>query len=144
MQQVFVFLHVVGGVLMGFYFLLPFLIAASSKLSGASLAGYMSVMRTMNRVGQFGLIFELLTGGYLIPKYTYNIWWLIASLVLLVAMGAVTGIMGVRMKKLIDAATSGGSVDANRNSAAVLSWISAVFLLAIIFLMYSMARGIAL
>lgn len=135
MNQWFLLLHILGAITMGFYFLLPFLIGRSRKLSGAAQAGYVTALRTANRVGQFGLLFELITGGYLISKYPYTTLWLILALLFLVALGAVTGMLGVRMKKLIEAAESGGNAKPQLESSVVLSTISAVFLLVIVYLM---------
>lgn len=122
---------------MGFYFLLPFLVSRAGKMSGAALAGYATVLRSANRIAQFLLLFELLTGGYLISKYSYSTIWLILVLLFLVALGAVTGILGVRLKKLAEAAEPNGSVKTQLDSSVVLSWVSAVFLLVIVYLMYN-------
>lgn len=135
MNQWFLLLHILGAITMGFYFLLPFLVGRAGRLSGAAQAGYVTALRSANRVGQFGLLFELLTGGYLISKYHYTTLWLILALLFLVALGAVTGMLGVRLKKLIDAAESGGNVKPQLESSVVLGTIAAVFLLVIVYLM---------
>jgi hypothetical protein len=130
------FLHIVGAVMLGFYFLMPLLVAGAGRLSGSAEAGYAAVLRKVNRIAQFGLLFEFLTGGYLMSKYSYTTLWLILVLVFIVALGAVSGIMGSKLKKLGEAAEAGGSgAAAQRQSAVVLSWLSALFLLVIVFLM---------
>jgi uncharacterized membrane protein YhaH (DUF805 family) len=135
MSQWLLFLHIAGAIAMGFYFLLPFLAARAGKLSGAALSGHAAALRTANRIGQFVLLFEFLTGGYLISQYPYSTLWLILVLLFIVALGAVTGILGVRLKKLVDAAQSGGNAKPQLDSSAALSWIAAVFLLVIVYLM---------
>jgi hypothetical protein len=135
MNQWFLLLHILGAITMGFYFLLPFLIGRAGKMSGAVQAGFASALRWANKIGQFGLLFEFLTGGYLISKYHYTTLWLILVLLFLIALGAVTGILGVRLKKLSVTAEAGGDAKVHQQSAAVLSTISAVFLLVIVYLM---------
>jgi hypothetical protein len=129
------FLHIVGAVMLGFYFLMPLLVTGAGKLSGAAEAGYAGVLRKVNRIAQFGLLFEFLTGGYLMSQYKPSTLWLILVLVFIVALGAVTGMLGVRLRKLGEAAESGSGAAVQRQSCMALSWISAVFLLVIVFLM---------
>ncbi|KIL40757.1 hypothetical protein SD70_11550 [Gordoniibacillus kamchatkensis] len=135
MSHWMLFLHIVGALAMGFYFLLPFLVSRAGKMSGAAQAGYAAVLRSANRIAQFVLLFEFLTGGYLVSKYSYSPLWLILVLVFVVALGAVTGILGVRLKKLGEAAEANGTVTPHQSSSLALSWISAVFLLVIVYLM---------
>jgi hypothetical protein len=129
------FLHIVGAIAMGMYLLLPFFAGRAASLTGQTQLGYVTVLHAANRVGQFGLIAEFLTGGYLVSKYNMTPVWLILVLLFLIALGAVTGIMGVRMKKLMAASQAGSDTGANSASVRVLSWIAGIFLLVIVFLM---------
>jgi hypothetical protein len=135
MNQWILFLHITGAIVIGFYFVLPFLTARAGKLSGAAQSGYLTVLRTANRIGQFGLLFEFLTGGYLVSQYPFSALRITLVLLFLVALGAVTGILGVRLKKLTDTAHSGDYAKPQLDRAVALSWMAAVFLLVIVYLM---------
>ncbi|WP_322903431.1 hypothetical protein [Paenibacillus campi] len=94
MERFLVFLHILGALSTGFYILLPFIAAKLPSWDGQSQSGAISIIRVLNRIAQFGLIVQLLTGGYLMTKGTYSIAWMVIVVVLLLAIAALGGIMG--------------------------------------------------
>ena len=135
MWSIMLFLHVIGATLLGFYFVLPFLSGRIASLSGAAQQSFVGLLRTLNRVGQFTLIAALVTGGSMIHLAGVSPAWMAASIVLLLALGALTGMMGARMKKLLAASQAGSSTSADAGKVGMFSWIAAVLLLAVIYLM---------
>ncbi|MFS0728112.1 hypothetical protein [Paenibacillus sp. 1P07SE] len=107
MVQVILYLHIIGAVLMGFYLTLPFLLAKVDGLPDDSARqGSLQVLAKLNRVGQVALLVAFLSGGYLVGTADYpTLWWILAT-VLVIGIGASSGIMGGKMKK----ALQGGSV----------------------------------
>jgi hypothetical protein len=134
MIQVFVFLHVLGAVLMGFYLMLPFLSARIGALGSQSQAGYVTVLFTANRVGQMMLAVELLSGGYLFSKVGYSIPWVIITLVLFLALGGLTGVLGKQMRLGL-ADDSGKEMKSKLGKIKMFSNLCGVLYLAIIVMM---------
>ncbi|ANY66226.1 hypothetical protein BBD42_06925 [Paenibacillus sp. BIHB 4019] len=100
MYQIFLYLHVLGAVLLGVYILLPALVLYI-QLDEKSQHLYLRLLSKLNRLGQFALILTFLTGGYLVSQAEYpTIWWLLA-IVLLVGIAAVSGIMGSKIRKIL-------------------------------------------
>ncbi|WP_159881586.1 hypothetical protein [Paenibacillus puerhi] len=123
MWNVLIYLHVLSAILMGIYLVLPFLVGRVDKLqSGASKVGFLNVLFTTNRVGQFSLILAFLTGGYMVGKGDYSVLWMVLSVVLFLALAALTGIMGKRIRLAVSE-SSGGLV------AAQLGWIKTLALI---------------
>lgn len=92
--QILVFLHILGALSTGFYLVLPIVAGKLGSWDAQAQSGAISIVRTLNRVAQFGLIVQLLTGGYLMTQGTYSIAWMIVVVVLLLAIAAFGGIMG--------------------------------------------------
>ncbi|MEK8126776.1 hypothetical protein WMW72_02535 [Paenibacillus filicis] len=135
MWGVLLYLHVLSAILMGIYLVLPFLVGRVDKLqSGASKVGFLSVLFTTNRVGQFALILAFLTGGYMVGKGSYTVVWMILAVVLFLALAALTGIMGKRMRLAVGE-PSGNSVAAQLGSIKTLALINGIVFFLIITLM---------
>lgn len=131
MYSSLIFLHVVGATLLGFYLLLPFLTGRVSALSGEAQKSYVGLLTTFNKAGQFSLIAAFLTGGALISQVEgLSVSWMITSVVLFLALGASSGILGANLKRISGAAGSGSPGKVN-----TLSWISAIVFIAILFVM---------
>jgi hypothetical protein len=137
MYNVMLFLHVLGAVGMGIYAILPFLAGKFSKLSGAAQGGLASGLATAGRIGQYSLVVQLLTGGYLISqsdaKYAPS--WMIVVIVLFLAIAALTGITQASIKRI--AAASKDEQDASSSIAKIrtLSVIVLILFLVILWLM---------
>lgn len=121
--QIMLFLHVVGATLLGFYLVLPF-------LAGRSGHGAVGALLTLNRIGQFALIAAFITGGAIMTGQGLAVSWMITTMVLFLALGAVSGIMGVNMKRV---AAGGNSAAASKVKS--LSWIAAIVFVGILYVM---------
>ncbi|WP_435921786.1 hypothetical protein [Paenibacillus sp. DYY-L-2] len=97
------FLHIVGALSLGFYLVLPIVFSKVGKLSPAAQEGTVSAVKTLNTYAQIGLIVQLLTGGYLMSKGEYSVPWMIVIVVLFLAIGAFSGIMGKPLRETLEA-----------------------------------------
>ncbi|WP_409345321.1 hypothetical protein [Paenibacillus sp. MBLB4367] len=137
MVRFILFLHLLGGIGMGFYLLLPFLAMRVSSLSATVREGFVNSLHSANRIGQILLIVQFLTGGYLISKSDVSTPWMVQVIVLFVAIGAITGMLAKPMRLLQQQAAGGGETDASvTNRFVVFSSIAGVLFLALIVLMY--------
>lgn len=126
--------HVLGAVALGYYFILPFLLMRTRSLAGESLAAFTGDVHYVGRIMQFLLLVQLITGGYMMGG-DYTMFWMVAVLVLLIAIGALTGIMGVRLKKAVQALKSGSDGTAALAAVRTLSWVLFVALLLMVYIM---------
>ena len=118
---------------MGFYLTLPFLLSKVNSLPDDSARlGSLQVLSKLNRIGQIALLIAFLSGGYLVGRADYpTLWWILAT-VLVVGIGAMSGIMGGKMKK---AAQGGGAVRDKLNTIRTLSVAAGVMYFLVITLM---------
>ncbi len=135
MIQFIVFLHVLGAIGTGFYLLLPFLSLRLGALSGSAQEGLVGGLFTANRIGQYLLVVQFLTGGYLISQGEYSPAWMIVVIVLFVAAAALAGIMSKPMKVLMANVKAGKSSAAEATKIKNFSFIIAVLMVVIIVLM---------
>jgi hypothetical protein len=101
MHQVFLYLHVLAAALMGVYLMFPFLSMRIQVLPGQGQFGFLSVLFAANRVGQLALVIALLSGGYLVGKAGFSVAWMIIAVVLFLALGALSGVLGSAMRKAL-------------------------------------------
>ncbi|WP_199615703.1 hypothetical protein [Paenibacillus alkalitolerans] len=136
-MQIVLFLHVLGSLAVGFYLLLPFVAARMGTLEPAAQVGYAKGLHNLNRVGQWLLIVQFLTGGYLISQYDLSVLWMVVVIVLFVALGAMTGMLGGPLKRVI-ASGGEGKQAAQRDASRVVmfSGIAAVLVFVLLLLMY--------
>jgi pheromone shutdown protein TraB len=138
MLNVMLFLHIVGAVGMGIYAILPFVVGKFKQLSGSAQEGLANGLVTAGRFGQYSLVLQLLTGGYLIsnsemPEYTVA--WMITVVVIFIAIGALTGIVQAPLKRIAVASVKGENASASVSKAQTLSVIIFVLFMVIIWLM---------
>ncbi|CAH1222560.1 hypothetical protein PAECIP111893_04863 [Paenibacillus plantiphilus] len=142
MFEFMVLLHTIGAVGMGFYIVMPLLVGKASKLAGAGQAGLAEGLISANRIAQYFLIVQLLTGGYLMSKNDYTVLWMILVTVLFLAIAALGGIATKPLKRIVASIQSGQSATAHINKARVLSIIVLVLYLVTIYLMqYPFFKG---
>ena len=137
MTQFVLFLHALGALTVGFYLLFPFLAYRVKGLEPPSLAGYVRGLGTLNRIGQWLLLVQLVTGGYLIGQYDLSSGWNITVLALMVLLFAVTGMLAGPLKRI--AADAGGGKDAaaaDASKVTAFGTAAAVLVLALLALMY--------
>lgn len=136
MLKIMLFLHVVGAVGMGIYAILPFVVGRFKQLSGAAQEGLASGLVTAGRFGQYSLVLQLLTGGYLVSQAgEYTVAWMIITIVLFLAIAALSGILQGPLKKIARAAANGENASAAISKVQTLSTIVFVLFLLIIWLM---------
>ncbi|SDN21020.1 hypothetical protein SAMN04487897_102150 [Paenibacillus sp. yr247] len=127
MYQVMIFLHVISALLLGSYVVFPFIVGRAATLSGAALEIFMGLLSTLNRVAQFSLIVTFLTGGAMISQVDPkpSALWMALAVVLLIIIGAVTGMIGGRIKKLVANSKAGKSTASDAAKIKTFSWIAA-------------------
>lgn len=100
MWQALMLVHILGAVFMGFYGIAPFLAGRLKASSPAVQEGVISNMSFANRIGQVMLIVQFLTGGYMLSQGNeYSVLWMVLSIVVFLAIGAFSGMMGSALKK---------------------------------------------
>ncbi|BBI34979.1 hypothetical protein [Cohnella abietis] len=139
MYTVMVFLHVLGAVGMGVYAILPFIVGKFKQLSGTAQEGLASGLISAGRIGQYALVVQLVTGGYLISNAPggakYTVAWMVVVIVLFVAMGAFSGILQAPLKRIVAASLSGESASASISRVRTLSAITFVLFIVVIWFM---------
>jgi hypothetical protein len=133
--NVLFFLHMIGTLALGFYLVLPFIIGRAEKLSPAAKEGTLSAVTGFNRFAQYGLIIQLLTGGYMMTKGDYSVAWMIIIVVLLLAMFALGGIMSKPLRLAAAGIRENRDVKAETGKLRTLSALLSVSLLLMVFFM---------
>jgi hypothetical protein len=113
-----VFLHVLGAMTAGFYLALPFIIRSNDAVLQAALK--------LNRVGQFALVAQFLSGGYLLSGLGkhFSFGWMGAVGGVFLLMGAFSGMLAGPLRR--------GDATKAKSRAVVLAILTVI----IIFLMY--------
>lgn len=135
MSNVMLFLHVIGAVGMGFYLVLPVMIGRASKLAGVGQGGLAEGLLSANRIAQYFLIVQLLTGGYLISQSDYKVVWMIIVVVLFLAIAALGGIISKPLKFVVAAIQEGKSASTHIKKARVMSIIVLLLYIVILYFM---------
>lgn len=137
MANFILFLHVLGAVSVGFYLLLPFVASKLASLNPQAQVGFAKSLFGMNRVGQWLLVVQFLTGGYLISKSGVSVPWMIVTIVLFVALGAMVGMLGGPLKRIIAHGGEGKTASAkDASKLSMFSGIAALLLVVLVILMY--------
>jgi uncharacterized membrane protein len=139
MTKFILFLHILGSVGMGFYLVFPILSAKISSLSKQAQEGFVQALSSANRFGQILLIIQFLTGGYLISKYkdSYNLSpaWMIVSIVLVIVVGAFTGMVGGPLRRIVKGLQANAAVGNDIAKTKLFSLLTAIVLIIIVVLM---------
>jgi len=135
MTTFMLFLHVLGATGMGIYVLLPFVAGKFKQLSTPSQEGLASGLLTAGRIGQFALVLQLLTGGYLISQGDYGTSWMITIIVLFVAIGAISGILQGPLKRIVAATSNNQDASGAISRVQTLSLLAVVLFLVVLWLM---------
>ncbi|MEX2416651.1 MAG: hypothetical protein WD424_10935 [Paenibacillaceae bacterium] len=135
MYNLFIFLHVLGAIGLGYYLILPLLLRNITKLSGQALESYLAGLFGTSRIAQYLLVIQLLTGGYLMSKNDYTVAWMISSIGFFLVAAAISGIMNKSMKTTIREIQAGGSGVAQLSSIRLFSIIVSLSMLIIIYFM---------
>ncbi|OXS62788.1 hypothetical protein B1A99_02770 [Cohnella sp. CIP 111063] len=137
MANVMLFLHVVGAVGMGVYAILPFVAGKFKQLSGTAQEGLARGLISGGRIGQYALVLQLITGGYLLTglNVSYAVSWIVTVGILFLAIGALSGIVQGPLKRIAEASVKGESASASISKVQTLSTIIFVLFLVIIWFM---------
>lgn len=137
MDKFMIFLHVIGAAGLGYYIALPFMVGRASKLDGAGQAGLADGLASANRIAQYFLVLQLLTGGYLMSQGDYKVIWMIIVTLLFLAIAAIGGIISKPLKQIAISIQSGQSASGHIAKARTLSAILIiVYLLTLYFMKY--------
>ncbi|OKP75756.1 hypothetical protein A3844_10370 [Paenibacillus helianthi] len=135
MDRIFFFLHMIGTLAVGFYLVLPFILSGTGKLSAAAKEGTLSAIGGLNRFAQYGLVIQLLTGGYMISKGDYTVAWMVVVVVLLLAMFALGGIMGKPLRLATAGMRENRDVSDQTAKLRTMSLLLMVVLIVMVFFM---------
>ncbi|AIQ17168.1 MULTISPECIES: hypothetical protein [Paenibacillus] len=129
------FLHMIGTLALGFYLVLPFVLGRVQKLSVPAREGTLSAIGGFNRFAQYGLVIQLLTGGYMMTKGEYSVPWMIVVVVLLLAMFALGGIISKPLRLAAAGMRENRDVSAETGKIRTLSLLLMVALVLMVFFM---------
>jgi heme A synthase len=136
MNSLILFLHWLGAVGMGFYLLLPFLAMRITSLAAQEQAGYVSALRFSNRIGQYLVILQFLTGGYMVSKAAVSVPWMIASIVLVILIAAFAGMMSGPLKRMQANLRDGQPAGADAGKLRTFSLLLFISYIVVLILMY--------
>jgi hypothetical protein len=128
-------LHLLGAIGMGFYVVLPVILGRASKLAGAGQGGLADGLIAGNRIAQYCLVLQILTGGYMMSKADYSVLWMVIVMVLFLGIAAFGGIISKPLKGVIHAIEKGQSAAANISKAKMFSLLILVLYVAMIYFM---------
>ncbi|MNC08470.1 hypothetical protein D3C75_560580 [compost metagenome] len=135
MDRFLFFLHMIGTLALGFYLVLPFILSGAQKLSAPAKEGTLSAVSGFNRFAQYGLVIQLLTGGYMMTQDDYTVAWMVVVVVLLLAMFALGGIMGKPLRLAAAGIRENRDVTAYTGKLRTMSLLLMVVLILMIFFM---------
>ncbi|KKC47331.1 MULTISPECIES: hypothetical protein [Paenibacillus] len=135
MNSIMIFLHVLGAGGVGFYLILPFLVGRASRLAGAGQQGLAEGLIAGNRIAQYFLILQFLTGGYLISQADYTVLWMVLVIVLFLAIAALGGIQTKPLKRIVSQIQAGQSATAEIGKVRMFSFILLVLYIVTLYLM---------
>ncbi|MGO4539850.1 hypothetical protein [Paenibacillus sp. 2TAB19] len=135
MSNVMWFIHLLGAIGMGFYIVLPIMLGRATKLAGAGQEGLADGLLSANRIAQYFLVIQLLTGGYMMSQGDYAVVWMIIITLLFLGIAAIGGIVTKPLKLIVSSIQEGKSATAHIQKARVLSLIVLVLYIVIIYFM---------
>ncbi|WP_106766386.1 hypothetical protein [Paenibacillus faecalis] len=137
MGGIFYLLHMIGTAAVGFYLIIPFVVGSLQKLSLNAQEGAINTVRLANRIAQYGLVVQLITGGYIMSKGEYSVAWMVIVSLLLLAMFAFGGIMGKPLKSALAGIREKRDIKQDIGKLRTFSLLLALSLLVmIIFMVY--------
>ena len=137
MVGIVLFLHALGALTVGFYLLLPFVASRLAGLNPQSQVGFARVLFNLNRIGQWMLVAQFLTGGYLISQYDKSVPWMIIVIVLFLGIGAMSGMIAGPLKRIIAHGAEGKAAAAkDASKLSTFSGIATLLLLVLLVMKY--------
>ncbi len=135
MYNIVLFIHVVSAMLLGVYLVIPFIWSKTNDLLADAQYSYLQILTLFNRIGQYSLIALFITGGYMVSKVDVTVTWIITVIALLVLIGALTGMIGSKMKKMMALNKQGKLIIKEVSSLKLFFWINGIFVVTSIYLM---------
>ncbi|MCJ8010188.1 hypothetical protein MUG84_00340 [Paenibacillus sp. KQZ6P-2] len=135
MAMVMFFIHIVGAAALGFYLILPFVVGKVSKLSLPAQEGSAATIRSLNMYAQIALVIQLLTGGYLMSQGSYSVPWMIVIVILFLAIGAISGMMGKPLRLAMEGIKNKRDISVETGKIRTLSALTAICVLVMLFFM---------
>ncbi|MHA0857459.1 hypothetical protein [Paenibacillus sp. CMAA1364] len=135
MWTIMSFVHILGALSVGFYLLLPFIVNKMSTLSLPAQEGTAVAIRTFNIFAQVGLLIQFITGGYLMTKGDYSVAWMVVTVLLIVALFAVSGMMTKPLKSAVAKVKEKKEISSEVGKLKMMSSILAVCLLVMVYFM---------
>ena len=136
MDRFVLLLHLLGAIGMGFYLLLPFLVMRMQGMTAGGKAGLAGGLAAANRWGQILLLVQLLTGVFLAARDGVSTPWIVVVIVVLVLIGAVTGMLGKPLRQLRTENQTAAAVQEQLRKVQLFGWIAFALFLVMILLMY--------
>ncbi|MWV44012.1 hypothetical protein GRF59_10240 [Paenibacillus sp. HJL G12] len=135
MGMVMLFIHILGAAALGFYLILPFVVGKVAKLSLPAQEGSAAAIRGLNTYAQIALVIQLLTGGYLMSQGDYSVPWMIVVIILFLAIGAISGMMGKPLRLALDGIKNSRDISVQTGKIRTLSALIAICVLVMLFFM---------
>ncbi|SES93933.1 hypothetical protein [Paenibacillus sp. NFR01] len=135
MDRVVFFLHMIGTLALGFYLVLPFILGQAEKLSVSAREGTLNAVGGLNRFAQYGLVLQLLSGGYLLSDGDYSVAWMVVVVVLLLALFAIGGMMGKPLRLASAGMRENRDVSAETSKIRMMSFLLMIVLIVMVFFM---------
>ncbi|MDR0266869.1 hypothetical protein [Paenibacillus sp.] len=135
MYTVMMFIHILGAAALGFYLILPFAVGKMAKLSLPAQEGSAVAIRSLNTCAQFALLIQLLTGGYLMSQGKYSVPWMVITVILLLAIGAIGGMMGKPLRLAINGIKNKRDISVEIGKIRTMSALVAICVLVMLFFM---------
>ncbi|MEC0368902.1 hypothetical protein [Paenibacillus chibensis] len=135
MAMVMLFIHILGAAALGFYLILPFVVGKVTKLSLPAQEGSAAAIRGLNTYAQIALVIQLLTGGYLMSQGDYSVPWMVVIVILFLAIGAISGMMGKPLRLAMDGIKNKRDISVETGKIRTLSALIAICVLVMLFFM---------
>ncbi|MFU1797998.1 hypothetical protein ACM1RC_29360 [Paenibacillus azoreducens] len=135
MYKVMEFIHILGAAALGFYLILPFVVGKVVKLSLSAQEGSVTAIRSLNTYAQLALVVQLLTGGYLMSQGKYSVPWMVIIVILLLAIGAIGGMMGKPLRLAVDGIRNNRDISVETGKIRTLSALVSICVLVMLFFM---------
>jgi hypothetical protein len=128
--------HLWFGLAMAIYILFPLVAVWLRGKQPAEQTGMLKMLQWINRFGQFILLIQFLSGGMIMTQAKYTVAWMITVTVLLVVIGAFTGMMAKPLKQWLLSSSEGAENAASASKVIIFASLNALTYAATIYFMY--------
>lgn len=138
-------IHVIAATGAGYYVLFPFLAASLGNANSGSRLSVAKTLSTGNRIVQYLLLIQLITGSHLMFSDTYgghSSHWEYTGIALVVLLLAFGGMISKPLRKVANDAASGTDVDKAVNKVRGYSIVLSLLFIAEVALMTLGGQGI--